>query len=168
MPMLLHEHPDLRLLLGGGGPEEQSLREQARNLAIERKVVFVGRVPQHEVPRYCSLVDLFAFPRLAMRLTETVTPLKPLEAMAQGKPVVASNVGGHRELIRDGKTGYLFRADSVEQLASCLRDVLGRRGEWPLVGAAGRLFVESERSWVRSVAGYTTVYQTVLQTRAAA
>ena len=67
-------------------------------------------MPHHEVDRYYGLIDILAYPRKAMRLTELVTPLKPLEAMAQRKLVVASNVGGHRELIEDGVTGTLFPA----------------------------------------------------------
>ena len=63
-----------------------------------------------EVP----LADVLAYPRLPNRLTELVTPLKPLEAMAQGRMFVASDVGGHRELVRDGETGFLFRAGDEE------------------------------------------------------
>ena len=67
-------------------------------------------MPHHEVELYYGLIDILAYPRKKMRLTELVTPLKPLEAMAQRKLVVASNVGGHRELIEDGVTGTLFPA----------------------------------------------------------
>jgi glycogen(starch) synthase len=74
-------------------------------------------VPHHEVDLYYGLIDILAYPRKAMRLTELVTPLKPLEAMAQGKLVVASNVGGHRELIEDGVTGTLFPAGDPAAIA---------------------------------------------------
>jgi hypothetical protein len=66
-----------------------------------------------QVQRYYDLVDVLAYPRHSMRLTELVTPLKPLEAMAQGRLLVASDVGGHRELIRHGETGWLFPAGSA-------------------------------------------------------
>ena len=72
--------------------------------------MFAGRVPHADVPRYYDLIDVLVYPRLSMRLTEMVTPLKPLEAMAQGRLLVASDVGGHRELIRHGETGVLFKA----------------------------------------------------------
>jgi glycogen(starch) synthase len=71
-------------------------------------VIFTGRVPHAEVQRYYELIDVLAYPRLPIRLTELVTPLKPLEAMAQGRMLVASDVGGHRELIRHGETGISF------------------------------------------------------------
>jgi glycosyltransferase involved in cell wall biosynthesis len=93
-----------------------------------------------------------------MRLTELVTPLKPLEAMAQGQLLVASDVGGHRELIRDGQTGILFKADNAQALADALLRMLGERSRWPQLRAQGRRFVEEERNWPRSVARYAPVF----------
>jgi glycosyltransferase involved in cell wall biosynthesis len=93
-----------------------------------------------------------------MRLTEIVTPLKPLEAMAQGQLLVASDVGGHRELIRDGETGMLFRADDLEALADAILRMLGEQARWPHIRAQGRRFVEEERNWRCSVARYAPVF----------
>ena len=103
------------MLLVGGGPQEAALQAQAQQLGVPDKVVFTGRVPHAEVQRYYDLIDVLAYPRHSMRLTELVTPLKPLEAMAQGRLLVASDVGGHQELIRDGETGSLFRAGDARR-----------------------------------------------------
>ena len=97
-----------------------------------------------------------------MRLTELVTPLKPLEAMAQGKLFIASDVGGHRELIRDGETGVLFRAGDTQALARKVLGLLASAEQWPALRAAGRQFVETERNWTRSVANYQAVYAKLL------
>jgi glycosyltransferase involved in cell wall biosynthesis len=102
---------------------------------------------------------VFAYPRHSMRLTEIVTPLKPLEAMAQGQLLVASDVGGHRELIRDGETGMLFRAGAAPALAEAILRLLESRADWPRMRAAGRRFVEEERNWPRSVARYVPVFE---------
>ncbi|MDX9740797.1 MAG: glycosyltransferase, exosortase A system-associated [Gammaproteobacteria bacterium] len=150
--------PDVRILLVGGGPQEERLKEQAARLGIDRYVVFTGRVPHDEVQRYYDIVDLLVYPRLPMRLTELVTPLKPLEAMAQGRLLVASDVGGHRELIRDGKTGWLFRSGDVQDLARVILRSLECRDSWDSVRAAGRNYVEAERNWKVSVARYRDVY----------
>jgi len=158
LPRVLQARPDARLLLVGGGPQEQALREQVRRAGLEDRVVFTGRVPHAEVQRYYSLVDVFAYPRHSMRLTELVTPLKPLEAMAQGQLLVASDVGGHRELIRDGQTGLLFKAGSAEALAEAILRLLDERARWPQMRAQGRRFVEDERNWSRSVARYAPVF----------
>jgi len=152
LPQLLQQRPDVRVLLVGGGPQEAALKAQATALGVADKVVFTGRVPHAEVGRYYDLVDVLCYPRHSMRLTELVTPLKPLEAMAQGRLLVASDVGGHKELIRDGETGVLFRAGSAEALAAAVLGLLARREDWPVLRAAGRRFVEAERNWTRSVA----------------
>jgi glycosyltransferase involved in cell wall biosynthesis len=111
LPRILEKAPDARVLLVGGGFQDAALRQQAQKLGIADKVVFTGRVPHAEVTRYYDLVDLLVYPRLSMRLTDLVTPLKPLEAMAQGRLLLASDVGGHRELIEDAHTsGACFRA----------------------------------------------------------
>ena len=94
-----------------------------------------------------------------MRLTELATPLKPLEAMAQGRLFVASDVGGHKELIRDGETGKLFKAGSAEALAAAIDDMLDHRERWPAMREAGRHFVEEVRNWKNSVANYVGGYE---------
>lgn len=155
---LAARHANLRVLLVGGGPQEAALKAQARHLGIEDKVVFAGRVPHGEVSRYYDLIDLLVYPRHSMRLTELVTPLKPLEAMAQGRVFVASDVGGHKELIRDGETGHLFAADDPAALAAAVENMLAHRLRWADYRAAGRRFVENVRNWRNSVANYQAVY----------
>jgi glycosyltransferase involved in cell wall biosynthesis len=93
-----------------------------------------------------------------MRLTELVTPLKPLEAMAQKSMFLASDVGGHKELVRDGVTGTLFKADDGDDLVRSLLGLLEREDKWPAIRDAGRNFVENERNWVNSVAKLKPVY----------
>jgi len=159
--LLASRHPELRVLLVGGGPQEAALRAQARALSLDERVVFAGRVPHAEVQRYYDLIDVLAYPRYRMRLTELVTPLKPLEAMAQGRMLVASDVGGHRELIRDGETGFLFPAGDARALAATIEAVLARRADWPRLRQQARRFVEAERTWARSVARYARVYESL-------
>ena len=96
-----------------------------------------------------------------MRLTDLVTPLKPLEAMALGRILVASDVGGHRELISDGQTGFLFRAGDPAALSMRLREVLALHDGWEAMRLRARRFVEEKRSWKRSVAGYEALYERV-------
>ncbi len=158
MPRILRAVPEARLLLVGGGIEEERLRAQAAALHLGDAVRLTGRVPNAEVDRYYSLCDLMVYPRLAMRLTDLVTPLKPLEAMAQGKIVLASDVGGHRELIRDGETGVLFAAGSADALAEAAIELLAHPERWPALRLAGRSYVERERTWALSVARYRPLY----------
>jgi glycosyltransferase involved in cell wall biosynthesis len=98
-----------------------------------------------------------------MRLTDLVTPLKPLEAMAQGRAFVASDVGGHRELVAHGRTGFLFRAGDTQSLAHTVREVLEDDEARAAVLARARTFVEQERTWQNSVLRYERVYAKLLQ-----
>jgi len=163
LPQIVAQRPDVRVLLVGGGPQDAALKAQAQALGVADKVVFTGRVPHAEVQRYYDLVDVLAYPRHSMRLTELVTPLKPLEAMAQGRLLVASDVGGHKELIRDGETGVLFRAGSADALTQAVLGLLQRRETWPALRAAGRRFVETERHWAASAAHYKPVFERLSQ-----
>jgi glycogen(starch) synthase len=162
---LLPRHPTLRVLLVGGGPREDALKQQVARLALGDRVLFAGRVPHDQVQRYYDLIDVLAYPRLPIRLTELVTPLKPLEAMAQGRMFVASDVGGHRELVLHGETGFLFKAGDVDALVTAIDDVLARRDEWPRIRALARRYVERERTWTHSVARYRDVYRHALAGR---
>ncbi|AOH86217.1 glycosyltransferase WbuB [Sphingomonas panacis] len=159
MPALVAARPSARLLLVGGGPMEAALRAQAAASPVAGQIHFVGRVPHHEVDRYYSLVDILAYPRKRMRLTDLVTPLKPLEAMAQRRLVAASDVGGHRELIRDGITGTLFPPGDPAGIATALADLLAHRDGWEARRERGRSFVEAERNWAVNVGRYEPVYQ---------
>ena len=159
---LLPKHPNLRVLLVGGGPQETALKAQAESTGLRERVIFTGRVPHAQVQRYYELIDVLAYPRLPIRLTELVTPLKPLEAMAQGRMFVASDVGGHRELVRHGETGFLFPAGSAVALETAIDTVLAQRDVWPRIKAQARQFVEQERTWTTSVGRYASVYASVL------
>jgi len=157
-PEICRHHSDAKVLLVGGGPQDQNLKALTRSLDIEDRVVFTGRVPHSDVNRYYDLVDILVYPRLSMRLTELVTPLKPLEAMAQGRLFIASDVGGHRELIQDGVTGRLFKANDVDALAATVVDLLDNQDQWPLLKSNGRRYVEEERNWRVSVRRYESIY----------
>jgi PEP-CTERM/exosortase A-associated glycosyltransferase len=168
LPAMLARHAELRLLLVGGGPQEVALRQETVALGLERYVVFTGQVAHDDVHRYYSLIDVLCYPRLRMRLTELVTPLKPLEAMAQGKLIVASNVGGHRELIQDGRTGILFEADDAADLAQKVVELLDAPWQWPMLRDRARRYVEAERTWAGSAMVYREIYARALQAGAGA
>jgi glycosyltransferase involved in cell wall biosynthesis len=82
--------------------------------------------------------------------------------MAQGRLVVASDVGGHKELIRDGETGHLFKAGDAGALAERVLNLLSNREQWSSLRKAGRAYVENERNWPISVSRYQSVYERLL------
>jgi len=165
---LVQRRENLRLLFVGGGLREQALKARAVRYGLADRITFAGRIPHEEVRKYYSIIDLLIYPRLRVRVTELVTPLKPLEAMAQGRLLIASDVGGQRELIRDGQTGFLFPAGSVDGLVDKVESVLDSRDDWGRVRAQARQFVETERTWKLSASRYAAVYDAAVRSNAAA
>jgi len=169
LPNLLKTCPNIKVLLVGGGEEVGARRERMRlealveQLGIRNKIIFTGRVPHSEILSYYSLMDIMIYPRISVRLTESVTPLKPLEAMAMGKSVIGSDIGGLRELIKDGETGLLFQPENVASLVSkCLqliknesfRQDLGKRAIWDML---------NNRDWSKITEGYLDIYSQISQ-----
>lgn len=167
MPALLKTHPNLRLLLIGGGHDEPLLRARALYKGLDGRVIFTGRIPHEDVLAHYGLIDLCVYPRLPMPLTDLVTPLKPLEAMAAGRIVVASDVGGHLELIRDEETGFLFKAGYLAALIERVQDVLASSERWPQIRANGRQMVAA-RSWRAVTAAYRPMFERLCREKTAA
>lgn len=162
MPILRQTHPGARLLLVGAGNLDEEWRAAAAALPEPEAVIFTGRVPHDQVERYYSLIDVLAYPRKHSRLTDLVTPLKPLEAMAQQRLVAASNVGGHRELITHGETGVLFEPDDPEACALALADLLDNRSEWDGYRKNGLAHVKTRHDWHLNARRYLDVYHILL------
>lgn len=159
MKTIAKTRDDIHLLLVGVGNESENLKQQVNDANLNEWVTFVGRVPFDQVSRYYSLADVMVFPRESIRLTELVTPLKPLESMAQFKPVIASDIGGHRELIVDGSTGFLFPADDAQALANKIISTIDDNELLSKVSEAGLLYVQNDRNWLNTAKQYLPVYQ---------
>lgn len=162
LPEILKQQPNVCVLLVGGGPQEQTIKDKVKQLGLKNQVLFTGRVSHDIVQDYYNQVDIFIYPRLSMRLTDLVTPLKPLEAMAQGRLVIASDVGGHKELIKDQQNGVLFKANNANSLAASVLSLLARPEDWDKIRQEGKSYVEHERNWPNSVAHYQDVYWPLL------
>lgn len=160
-PRIRMKIPNARLILVGGGEEEVALKALA---AASEGVVFTGPVPHNQINNYYSLIDVFVCPRLQMRLTDLVTPLKPLESMAMGKAILASDVGGHRELIANNQTGQLFVPENTEDFVQQAVRLGNDPAQRQRLGEAGRCFVASERSWDKLARHYLRIYQELLVT----
>ena len=108
------QRPQAKLLLVGGGTEETRLRNMVPS-DLNGQVIFTGKVPHESILDYYSVVDIFVYPRYKIRLTDLVTPLKPLEALAMHKIVIGSDVGGIKELLEGDNSGLLYRAGDIEE-----------------------------------------------------
>ena len=156
-PEFLRRLPGSRLLIVGGGRDESQLRESVRRAGPS--VVLTGRIPQDEVRDLYSVIDVLVLPRRRIRLTEMVTPLKPLEAMAAGTAVLASDIGGHTELIDDRETGVLFKTESGDSLVEQAIRLGGQPELRARIADNARRFIREERTWDRIVPRYLPLYR---------
>jgi len=145
-----------RALIVGDGPERGALQRQAAELGLD--AIFTGRVPMTKVRDYHAVLDVFVVPRTPDRVCQLVTPLKPVEAMASGLPVVVSGVKALGEIIQDKVTGLQFPPLDAEALADALQLLLGNpelRGE---LGANAKQWVARDRTWEHNAARYRDAY----------
>jgi PEP-CTERM/exosortase A-associated glycosyltransferase len=160
---LVRTRSDIGLLLVGDGEMKSELLNRIKQLHLEELVAIPGSVPSTVIPEIYGLIDVLVYPRHSMRLTELVTPLKPLEAMAMGKPLIASDVGGHRELIQNYRTGLLFKAGSVSALVGAVERLLDSADLRRELGERALWWVSQNRSWETTTSGYMRAYTKALK-----
>jgi PEP-CTERM/exosortase A-associated glycosyltransferase len=154
-----------KLLIVGDGEEMPAVREAVRELNAADFIQILGRVPHDEIERYYSVVDVLVYPRHSIRLTELVTPLKPLEAMALGKAILGSDVGGIRELVKPEKTGVLYRADSIEDFCEQAKKLLSQTSLQRKLGEEAREFILREKDWKVLARRYIDIYEFAIRSR---
>ncbi|MBY8875841.1 glycosyltransferase family 4 protein [Micromonospora sp. PLK6-60] len=149
MPEIRRRVPDAALLVVGGGPHRAALEKLARQVGVERDVVFTGSVPTAELPMHYAAGDVYAMPCRTRNRGLDVEGLGIvyLEASATGLPVVAGDSGGAPDAVREGETGYVVRGRDVAQLADRVATLLADRDLARQLGAAGRAWVEREWRW---------------------
>lgn len=161
LPEIRRRVPDAVLLIVGGGPYRNGLGKLARQVGVERDVVFTGTVPAAELPAHYAAGDVYAMPCRTRNRGLDVEGLGIvyLEASATGLPVVAGDSGGAPDAVRDGETGFVVRGRDVAQLADRVATLLADRDLARQFGAAGRAWVEREWRWETQAARMTTLLQ---------
>lgn len=160
---LMEDHPRLFGLIVGYGQTEADLRHRVEASRFRSRFLLPGKVSRDMVAAYYSLIDVCVYPRERRRITELVTPLKPLEAMAMQKVVVASDVGGLRELVHEGENGFLFRAGDGDDLVHVLRRLLQRQEIWLQIGRSARQSVIDRHRWDELCMEYRRVYAEMIR-----
>ena len=149
----------VRPLIVGDGTERTALERLAGQLGLTGTAIFTGRVPMSQVRRYHAVLDLFAVPRTSDRVCQLVTPLKPVEAMASGLCVVASDVGALREIIRPEVTGALATSGDSASFANIMEPLLYSSDTRRKLGANAREWVARDRTWAHNAAIYRAAYE---------
>jgi glycosyltransferase involved in cell wall biosynthesis len=147
-----------KLLIVGDGADAEAVRAAIQEQNAGDFVSYLGRVSHEEVERYYSLMDVLIYPRRRLRITEAVTPLKPLEAMALGKAILGSNVGGIRELIDAEMTGILFEPGDIEDFCRQSERLLKDPALRQKLGHQARTKACEEKDWKTVVRLYEPAY----------
>jgi glycosyltransferase involved in cell wall biosynthesis len=135
-PRILNSFPNVVFFIAGDGPIREELETLAKDLAVDNKIIFAGFC--NNIPMVLSLIDIFVAPSL----TEG-SPLGIFEAMAMGKPIIASNVGGIREILKDKENSLLVPSEDPERLAEKILFLLNNKNEMTLLGL--KAFEESKK-----------------------
>lgn len=150
---------DFTVLIVGDGAELEKFQDLVRERELEDFVRFTGRVPHEQVERYYSLVDIAPFPRLPLPVCEMVSPLKPFEALAMGKAVVASDVAALAEIIEPGVNGLLHRKGDTEDLVRHLEVLLEDPSLRAKLARQGREWVRENRQWSDMAEIVSSIYR---------
>jgi glycosyltransferase involved in cell wall biosynthesis len=159
--LLRDQGVNFRLLIVGSGADAGRISAAIQETNLGSLVVMPGRVPHAEVRRYHSLIDLFVVPRTADRVCQLVTPLKPYEAMAMGRCVVASDVAAIRQVVREGETGRLATPENPVDLARVLHELIEAPEQRLALGERARVWVHRERNWEAIGDAYASVIRRV-------
>ena len=151
-----------RVLIVGDGAYMDRVKAACKANALEDLVTFTGRVPHEEVEAYYSLVDIAPFPRLPQPVTELVSPLKPFEAMAMEKAVIASDVHALTEIVQHEHTGLLFEKGKKASLAAALTALINDDMLREKLGKSAGHWVANNRSWFSISRTLADVYSTLL------
>jgi glycogen(starch) synthase len=151
------------LLIVGDGEEMSAVRSAVAAFGNDTSIQVLGRVNHSDIARYYSVIDVLAYPRHRVRLTDLVTPLKPLEAMALGKAVLGSDVGGIRELVESEKTGLLFKADDVADFCRKAKRLLEDPSLRNSLGHNARQATVAKKDWNVLAGRYLSVYEAAIQ-----
>jgi glycosyltransferase involved in cell wall biosynthesis len=150
------EIPEAVFVLVGDGPERAALEKQVHQLKLEDRVLFFGF--RNDIQNWLSACDLFVLPSLYEGL-----PIAVLEAMAAGKPVIATDIPGNREAVVDGLTGCLVAPQDPRSLAVAIRSLLADSALRKRMGQAGREIVSQKFSMKEMVRQVTEVYTECLE-----
>ncbi len=154
--------PNLRLMLIGDGDLRARYMEEARRLGLGERAVFCGRVPDSDLPRHYAAADFLVLPSTTMGEAFGIVLL---EAMAAGKPVIASNLPGVRTVVNSGVDGFLAAPNDVDDLAARIRDMLDAGDRRKVMGRAGRDKVVAKYDWSRINERLVDVYREVVDGR---
>ncbi len=150
LPGVLHQFPNVKLLIAGDGVLRPDLEAEAASLGIARNVKFLGM--RRDIPVLLSLADIFIFPSRFEGMPNAV-----LEAMSHGLPIIATRVQGVDEIVHDDENGLLIPLEDPAALSAAMLRLLGNPSERQRLGRSARQTIESDYTVERMCRQYERV-----------
>lgn len=161
LPLILTNIPNVILIIIGDGPQRNELIRLVKNVKLEDKVIFTGRIATNELSTYYGAADVFVLPSLHEGHAVVL-----LEAMASGLPVVATKVGGNVETLMHGKNGYFVQPKSVNQLAKAIIKILSDENRLRRFGSQSLRIYREKFSEEQQVHNIAQIYSSIIRKKA--
>jgi L-malate glycosyltransferase len=149
---LAPKYPNLFLKIAGEGDEKENLERMVKNLGLEEKIEFLGRIAREETAPYYQEASIFVLPSLNEGMSNAM-----LEALATGLPLVATDTGGTKELVEDGENGFIIKMKDSDDIAEKIEKLFNDGGLRERMGAASRKKAET-MSWEKAAKKYIEIY----------
>lgn len=155
--ILANQFPNIRLLIVGDGPQKSEYIDLVRDLDLENRVTFAGKVPNDQIPRYMNMMDIFVVPSFRESFG-----VAALEAQACGVPVIVNNVGGLPELVENQRNGIIVPNNEPETLAESIKQLIVNPELCKVMGQQGLKFVHDNFSWAETANQMLNLYNKTL------
>ncbi len=157
VPEVVSKYPDAKFIIAGNGPQWNNLQKQIRDLGIENNVIMAGF--RKDAPEIMAALDIFILPSVASEATSQVIP----QALAIGKPVIASNAGGLPEIVEDGVTGLLVEPKDHNGIAKAIIRMAGNREETEKMALKGREKILKDYTFQGMIENTAGIYEQLLK-----
>jgi len=155
MAKLLPEYSNVHLKLMGEGDEKENLEKMSKELGIEKNVEFVGRVPREDTAPFYREANIFVLPSFNEGMSNAM-----LEALASGLPLIATDTGGTKELLEDGKNGFIIQMKNSEDIAEKIKRLIDNPELRQKMAEESRKKA-LEMSWEKVAENYLDIYRKI-------
>ena len=164
IPYIIKNHKKIKTLIIGDGPLNMYLKNLTRSLRISKEIIFTGTILPTDIQYYYKLIDIFVIPRPSTLATETAVPLKLMEAMARGKAIVATNVGGLTEILEDKKDALIVNAGNEKAIVEAIITLINN-SELRKKLAKNAIHKASKFTWESSAQELYNIYKEILNNK---
>lgn len=156
----LMDNNDVMMIFIGRGPEKENIINELGN---DERAIVLDAIPHEQIVEYYQLADIILVPSITSDEVEEATSLSMLEGMACGKVVICSNIGGMKEVVKNGQTGILVSQKSPEEIAGAIKSIKRNQELSARIGYNARKYVEENHSYISHAKKFIQIYESVIE-----